>query len=87
MLGIGTTFELSAVYSDTLHEASLAPGETFTITVSYTSTQLGAAIEDSLALYYWDGSQWAREPTSRLEGSQPSPHGSIGQALPVGCIG
>lgn len=29
--------------------------------------QSEASVEDSLALYYWDGSQWVREPRSVLD--------------------
>ena len=69
LLGTGSTFELAAVVTDTLRPAALAPGEIFTITVSYTPAQLGGVIEDTLALYYWSGDQWVLEPTSSLDAS------------------
>ena len=77
LLGIDATFDLSATYAGLPQEAALTPGETFSITVSYTTTQLGPVIEDTLALYYWDGAgnehrgQWVRDPSSSLE---PSSH-------------
>lgn len=69
LIGIGTTFDISAVYSGTHQQAALAPGETFSLTLTYTSTQLGPVIEDTLAFYSWDGSQWVREASSRLDTS------------------
>jgi peptide/nickel transport system substrate-binding protein len=61
------SFELSGIFSDTGQTADLAPGQTFTFTVSYTETDFIPSIEDTLALYYWDGDQWVIEPTSQLD--------------------
>ena len=75
LVGAGATFETTAIYSGTHRLAALAPGETFTVTVHYTATQLGPIIEDTLALYYWDGAgnehrgQWVRDPSSSLDTS------------------
>jgi hypothetical protein len=69
LAGIGRTFDLSAVYSDTGQVAQLASGQSFTATLHYTDTELGSAIEGTLALYAWDSSQWVREPTSVLDAS------------------
>jgi hypothetical protein len=69
LAGIGRTFDLSAVYSDTGQVAQLAPGQSFTATVHYTDTELGPASESTLALYAWDGSQWVQEPSSVLDTS------------------
>ena len=66
LLGIGATFELAAVYSDTLHEASLAPARRLPSRSAIPAPSLARRSRNSLALYDWDGSQWAREPTSRL---------------------
>jgi len=55
------------VYSDTGQAAQLAPGATYTVTVQYTDDEKGPAIEDTLALYWWDGSQWVKEPSSVLD--------------------
>lgn len=59
-------FELTA--SDALgRPATLLPGQTYTITIAYDETALGPAIEETVALYSWDGSQWVLEPTSVLD--------------------
>jgi hypothetical protein len=65
--GIGYTFDLSAVYSDTGQVAQLTPGQCFTTTVHYTDAEKGPAIESTLALYTWGGSQWVKEPSSALD--------------------
>ena len=51
--------------------------EPYTITVSYDDGELGMAIEDTLALYYWDGSQWVKDPSSVVD-----PFGNNVQATP-----
>lgn len=61
LTGIGRTFELTAVYSSTAQPAQLVLGSTYTITIRYTEEEQGAAIEDTLALYWWDGSKWSQE--------------------------
>jgi hypothetical protein len=65
--GIGHTFDVTAVYSDTGQPAHLAPGQTYAVTVHYTDAEKGPAIEDTLALYAWDGSQWVKEPSSAVD--------------------
>lgn len=67
LLGVGHTFEVTAVYSDTNRSAQLVPGRTYTLTIRYTDVKRGPAIEATLALYYWDGSQWVREPSSAVD--------------------
>ena len=67
LVGIGHTFELEAVYHVSGQPAQLAPDQSFDILVQYTDTEKGPAIEDTLALYYWDGSQWVREPSSMVD--------------------
>lgn len=67
LVGIGHTFELEAVYHTTGQPAQLAPGQTFHILIQYTDTKTGSAIEDTLALYYWNGSQWMRESSSTID--------------------
>jgi hypothetical protein len=67
LAGIGHTFEVTAVYSDTGQSAQIAPGQTYTLTVRYTDAEKGPAIENTLALYYWDGSQWVKEPSSEVD--------------------
>jgi hypothetical protein len=67
LTGIGHTFDLSAVYSDTGLVAQLAPGQSFAATVHYIDAEKGPAIESTLALYAWDGSQWVKEPSSAVD--------------------
>lgn len=59
-------FELTA--SDVWgRPATLLPGQAYTITIAYDEAALGAAIEETMALYSWDGSQWVLEPSSVLD--------------------
>jgi len=37
------------------------PGNTYTITVQYTDTETGPAIENTLGLHWWDGSIWSQQ--------------------------
>ena len=64
----GPVFDLSAVYSDTEEPAPLAAGATFSLTIHYDEDDLGSyVVEETLALYYWDGEQWIPEPSSVLD--------------------
>ncbi len=67
LAGIGHTFDVTAVYSDTGQPAQLAPGQTWTITVHYEDAERGLVAESTLAFYYWDGSRWVREPSSVVD--------------------
>jgi hypothetical protein len=64
LVGIGHFFDLNAVYESTGQPAQPAPGQTYTLTISYSEGEKGPAIEDTLALYYWNASQWIQEPSS-----------------------
>ena len=56
-------FDLSAErVSDGIPVTNFNPP--YTITVDY---EAGAAIEDTLGLYWWDGGQWVLEPTSTVD--------------------
>ena len=63
--GIGHSFDITAIYSDTQQAAQ--PTTPYTITIQYTDEQKGALNESTLALYYWDGGQWIRETTSTVD--------------------
>lgn len=67
LIGISHSFEVTAVYSGTGQPAQLAPGQTYTLTVYYTDAEKGPAIENTLALYWWDGSQWVKETSSVVD--------------------
>jgi oligopeptide transport system substrate-binding protein len=64
LTGINHVFDITAIYSSTGQPATLAPGRTYTISVLYTDTEKGPAIESTLALYYWNGGQWVKETSS-----------------------
>src|SRR5262249_33704879 len=60
-------FNLTAIFSDTEQAAQLAPGQTYTMTLYYSDADRGPMIENSLAFYYWSGSQLVRDPTSVVD--------------------
>jgi hypothetical protein len=62
LIGIDHAFELSALNAAT--SQPVAPTKPYTITVRYTNAERGPAIESTLALYVWDGAQWAKAPGS-----------------------
>lgn len=59
-------FDLSAVISGT-NTPVTSFDEPYNATILYTADMLGPAIESTLGLYWFDGSQWMREPTSALD--------------------
>ncbi len=59
-------FDLTAVISGTTTPVS-SFDPPYTVTISYTAAIPGPAIESTLGLYCFDGSQWNREPTSELD--------------------
>jgi hypothetical protein len=65
--GIDRTFDISAVFSDTRQSANLAPGQTFTITVTYSDSETIPGFEDTLALFSWDDPYWKRDPSSTVD--------------------
>jgi hypothetical protein len=67
--GIGHMFDLTAVFTPSGDPAVLAPGKTYNLTVSYTDQERGPVIEDTLALYSWNGTQWVKEASSVVDGA------------------
>jgi len=68
LAGIGLFFELEGTSQST--GAPIQPNKAFTLTASYTDEEVVAAqimSEKDLALYYWDGNQWLKEPTSEVD--------------------
>jgi len=63
--GIGYEVEVTAVYSTTNEPAQLLPDQTYTLTVIY--QHYPPAIEESLALYYWNDMEWIQEISSGLD--------------------
>jgi oligopeptide transport system substrate-binding protein len=68
LTGIGHLFEVTAVFTPTGEPAVLAPGKSYNLTVHYTEQERGPAIENTLALYSWDGHDWIKDPTSVVDG-------------------
>jgi hypothetical protein len=64
LAGINHFFEVNAVYSSTGQIVQLSPSQVYTLTVQYTEAERGPAIEETLALYRWDGSQWVKETSA-----------------------
>ncbi|MCP4168958.1 MAG: hypothetical protein GY759_24105 [Chloroflexi bacterium] len=67
LTGIGQVFEIVATYRDSGQPAQPEPGKSYNIAVQYADSI--PALEDTLALYVWDGNQWVLEPTSLLDPS------------------
>lgn len=65
LTAINHFFEVSAVHSASDQPAY--PTRPYTVTVQYTDAEKGPAIESTVALYNWDGTQWVREPTSTVD--------------------
>jgi hypothetical protein len=62
--GIWHFFQLEAQQGGGAVSSTSVP---YQLSVHYTAEDLGPAEEDTLALYYWDGSQWQREGSSTLD--------------------
>jgi len=60
-VGLGPFFDLTAVISSTNQPAQLETGKTYTMTAQCDPSLLNGVAEDSIALYWWDGSTWVRE--------------------------
>lgn len=67
LVGIGHTFDISAVYSDTGGTAYLAPNQTYTFTLDYSNADIDLLVESTLALYYWNSDTWLKEETSSVD--------------------
>ncbi len=66
LTGIDHFFDIEAIYEGTGQAAQPAPGKAYTVTLSYTDEEKGPAIENTLALYYWNGAQWVQEASSQV---------------------
>ena len=67
--GIGHTFEVTAVQTDSGEPGPPTLGQPVTIEITYTDAEItsGAVDEASLAFYRWDGTSWQREPSSDID--------------------
>jgi len=64
LYNIGHTFAITGTLKAT--GLGIQPSAPFTITIQYGDNQKGGAVENTLGLYSWDGSQWVAEPSSVL---------------------
>ena len=60
MIGIYHAFYLTATDTATGFPATLTPGMFYTVDVHYTDQEVGAAISNTLGLYWWDGVGWSQ---------------------------
>lgn len=65
LVEIGHFFDITAVSGSS--GLPVQPGKPFTIVVRYLDVAMSPSLENFLALYYWNGSQWIREPSSRVD--------------------
>jgi hypothetical protein len=64
LVNIGHTFEVTATWVMT-GEAAF-PSRPYHIAIQYSEDERGVAIENTLALYAWDGRLWMKEPSSKV---------------------
>jgi hypothetical protein len=64
-VGIGHAYEVSAFDDGT--GLPVQPSGPYTVTITYGDAEVGPAIEETLALYSWDGDEWVAEPSSELD--------------------
>ncbi|MBM4459068.1 MAG: hypothetical protein FJ011_15120 [Chloroflexi bacterium] len=48
----------------------MQPARPYTVAIGYSANQVAAIMPVTLALYFWDGARWVREPTSRVAVAQ-----------------
>lgn len=59
-------FEITAVSQNGTPITNVA-NTTYEIEIEYTDLEKGTVMENTLALYYWDGTQWQKEPSSSVD--------------------
>jgi uncharacterized delta-60 repeat protein len=65
---VGLFYELQAIYLSSGLPAQPQPGQSYTITVTYYQVDVPTGVDEAdLALYYWDGVAWLKEPTSVVD--------------------
>jgi hypothetical protein len=65
---VGIFYNLDATNQSNGQPAQPQPGQRYTITIPYRQEDLSAGINEAdLALYYWDGNNWLKEPTSMVD--------------------
>lgn len=66
LLGVGPSYDIRVLSSNTQQPLDPNSGQTFEITFAYNPTGLSPEIEQNLGLYWFDGANWVLEPTSQL---------------------
>jgi trimeric autotransporter adhesin len=65
LVAVTQAFGLRAI--DKVSHQPLVPAQPYTITIGYTDEERASAIEETLALYSWDGRRWVKEPSSTVD--------------------
>lgn len=65
LVTVGEPFDVTAVSAGS--RQATQPSQPYTLTVSYDPSDVLGVVEESLALYRWDGEQWLPEPGSMLD--------------------
>jgi hypothetical protein len=69
--GLDKTFTITLTKASDGTPIELASGAAYSVSISYADIELGVMDENTLALYYWDGTNWVKDPTSHFD---PSSH-------------
>ncbi len=64
-INIGHNFEISGLTDGSNQPAQ--PAQPYMIVFNYDDTDIKFVIEDTLAFYFWNGSEWEKEPTSNID--------------------
>lgn len=65
---VGIYFDMKAQFTDTGLPAQPMPDQTYTVTIHYDQANVPVGVNEiDLALYYLDGSDWVKEPTSIVD--------------------
>jgi hypothetical protein len=64
--GIAHAFDLMGIYTGT-NQVIGGLAQPYTMTIDYYPSQANGLNEDSLAIYWWNGTSWQMEPTSQVD--------------------
>jgi hypothetical protein len=69
LIGLNRFYESGAVYAGSLQRAvqPVVPTKPYNLTLQYSESDILGMNENTIALYYWDGIEWVKEPTSTLD--------------------
>lgn len=66
LAGIGHLLEVTGAYVATGRVAGVESGQSYSMALRYSDDDSGPVVEETLALYRWDGEQWVLEPSSAV---------------------